>query len=317
MPIKYAIRTELNAPLPKKEVAEYKAQNYSAHDLKFHYEEVSSMVAEMDEESGVYAAFSSNGVKLSDWILMKEPEAITEVKDKWKTKPSHSLKDAIKQELQPGDYVFTDVNGGTKLELNRVVHVTKSGVVVESFAKGKTTIRKRWELLFLKIPAEFLTNDVIVPEKYEKRFALNDSGDEDGFSFSSTYHPTDEATAQQNKDGVSAYFNSRGEQITGWTWINLIPHSIRRLDGKVFQDKEIIEHLPVSLTDVLGTEIRLGDFVFSTIDYHHFMLCEVVGFTQNKVLLVGYLAYHEDDKHGQMLVSLNTPKSIVKFPISF
>lgn len=316
MPIKYAIRTELNAPLPKKEVAEYKAQNYSAHDLKFHYEEVPSMVAEMDEENGVYAVFSNNGVKLSDWILMKEPEAITEVKDKWRTKPLHSLKDAIKQELQPGDYVFIDVSGFRKLELNRVVHVLKSGVVVESFGKGKITIRKRWELMFIKIPAELLTDGTITPEKYEKRYAVHESQDE-RHSFLSLHHPVDEVTARQSEEGMFSYFNSRGEQITGWTWIKLEDRLLEKLNSKVYYDEEIVESLPIPLTDALGSDIMLGDLVFSNMNYHHFMMCEVVGFTKNKVLLLAYLAYHEGIENGQRTLTLNAPKSIVKYPINF
>ena len=320
MPIQYAIRTKRASPLTRAEQYEHKAQGYSWVDMNFSYEEVPHVVADMDEENGVYAFFADNGMKLSDWMLVKKPEETQKAYVLGRQKPGTTMHDSIGQRIQPGDYLYTHSHDHQNLELSQLVRTMRSKIIVEQLTDSHrwTKLRSRDPHSFIRISTELMDGGEITPEPWTKRYSVREvlaNHNSRGVG-GEHFHFTDEATALAELDGYVGYFNSRNEIVSGWVSVTPSPSDAKLLNSKVHAQKKVVESLETPLTDIMGTDILLGDFVFSNDNhYNDFMLCEVIGFTKERVRLVGYGYKGGRSLRGYRIVTLNWPKNIVKLPL--
>lgn len=319
MPIKYAIRTKRTSPLTRAEQTELKTQGYSGLEVKYSYEDVPHIVAEMDEENGVYAAFSEAGVKLSDWMTMKKPEEVQKEIELARKKPGTPLKDSIGQDIYHGDYVFTHSHNHQQLELSQVVRNLKVKTVVEQMTdayywSGTTALRSRKPNIFIKLPTPLIEGGEVIPEKWEKRFSVYKTEDRRKNYEETDFIPVDEAHAMQGSTGHFGFFDPKGKSLIGWVPASPDACDQELLDRTVHAGKKVVKELAVPLTDIMGTDILLGDVVFSNDNHtNDFMICEVIGFTKERVRLV---AYGRFGITGYRLVTLNWPKNIIKLPIA-
>lgn len=321
MPIQYAIRTKRTTPLTRAEQYEHKAQGYSWFDMNYTYEEVPPVVADMDEENGVYALFGDNGTKLSDWMLVKKSEEIQKGYLLGRQKPGAMMHDSIGQPIQLGDYLYTHSHDHQSLELSRLVRTMRSKIIVEQLTASHywTKLRTRDPHSFIRIPTELMEGGEVTPEPWTKRYSVREiiqNHNNRGVA-GEQFHFTDEATAREELDGYVGYFNSRNEIVSGWIAITPSPSDAKLLASKVHAQKKVMDSLETPLTDIMGTDILLGDFVFSNDNhFNEFMLCEVIGFTKERVRLVGYDYKGGRSLRGYRIVTLNWPKNIVKLPIT-
>lgn len=320
MPIRYAIRSERKVPLTAAESAQLKTQGYSAPEMKCSYEDVPPVVADVDEENGMYALFSESGVKLSKWMTVKKPEEVEQALMLGRRKPGSPLKDSIGQEISQGDYVFTHSHDHRNLELSQVVRNMSAKMVVEQLANtpywsGSSALRTRNPHSFIKVPTEVIEGGVVIPEKWEKRFSIDIGTKQSRVYREEHFVPIDKTTARQDTAGHFCFYDSKNAPVTGW--ISIIPdnnYDAELLARKVHAGKKLVEELPVPLTDAMGTDILLGDIVFSNDNHtNDFMLCEVIGFTKERVRLV---AYESAGVAGYRIITLNWPKNILKLPIN-
>lgn len=321
MPIQYAIRTKRTSPLTRAQQEERKAQGYSWFDMNYSYEEVPHVVADMDEENGVYAFFADNGMKLSDWMLAKKSEETQKAYVLGRQKPGATMHDSVGQPIQPGDYLYTHSHDHQSLELSQLVRTMRSKIVVEQLTDSHywTKLRTRDPFSFVRIPTELMEGGGITPEPWTKKYSVREIlRDHNNWGVrGEQFHFTDEATALSELDGYFGYFNSRNEIVSGWIPITPSPSDAKLLSSKIHAQKKVVESLETPLTDIMGTDILLGDFVFSNDNhFNEFMLCEVIGFTKERVRLVGYDYKGGRSLRGYRIVTLNWPKNIVKLPIT-
>ena len=326
MPIRYAIRSARATPLTNDEQAELRSDGYSAFEARYSYEDVPPVAADMDEENGVYALFSEVGVKLSEWMTVKKPVEVENALRLGRSKPGAVLKDSMGQEIRQGDYVFTHSHDHRNLELSQVVRNIKTKVVVEQLSgayywSGSSALRTRKPSCFLKVPTELIEGGGAVPEQWEKRFSVDTSTPQDMGFKEEHFVRVDEATARKDVTaGQFGFFDSNGAPVTGW--IPIAPDNDYDKDllaRKVHAGRKVVEELPVPLTDAMGTDILLGDIVFTNDNHtNDFMLCEVIGFTKERVRLVAYqnAAYGGMGLTGYRIITLNWPKNIIKLPIT-
>jgi hypothetical protein len=185
---------------------------------------------------------------------------------------------------------------------------------------GTSGMRTRTPNSFIKIPSALIEGGEVIPEQWEKRYIIHEVSDVNivGAEHRSIFVPVDAATAMQNEQGHFGYFNSNGTPVTGW--ISIIPEKYDKedLEKTVHAGKKVMKESPVPVTDAMGTDIELGDIVFSNDNHpNDFMLCEVIGFTKERVRLVAYDCPTVSRKtRGYRLVTLNWPKNIIKLPIT-
>jgi hypothetical protein len=322
MPIRYAIRTERTTPLTRREATELKAQGYSAYEGRYSYEDVPPIVAETDETNGVYALFSSNGTKLSDWLLLKKPEVVEKELVLGRKKPGAALKDSIGQDIKQGDYIYTHSTDHQKLELSQILRNLKTKMIVEQISdsycwSNSSGIRNRNPHSFIKIPSEVMEGGEVIPEQWEKRYVIHEIHERNGSAHRSVFTPVDEATAMREETGHFGYFNSKGILVTGWVDVTPSKYDQETLEKKVHGGRKVMDEPPVPVTDAMGTDIQLGDVVFSNDNHtNDFMLCEVIGFTKERVRLVAYDCVRGRNIFGYRLVTLNWPKNVVKLPMT-
>lgn len=321
MPIQYAIRTKRTVPLTRAEQYEYKERGYSWFDMNYSYEEVPFVVADMDEENGVYAFFGDNGTKLSDWMLVKKPEETEKAYVLGRQKPGSALHDSIGQVIQPGDYLYTHSHDHQNLELSQLVRTMRSKIIVEQLTDSHrwTKLRSRDPNSFIRIPTELMEGGTVVTEAWTKQYSVREADEsEDGWVVrSEQFHFTDEATTKAEPGGHVGYFNSQNDIVSGWIPVTPSANDAKLLSSKVHAQKKVVDSLETPLTDIMGTDILLGDFVFSNDNHRNdFMLCEVIGFTKERVRLVGYSYRGGRSLRGYRVITLNWPKNIVKLPIT-
>jgi hypothetical protein len=321
MPTKYAIRTRTDVQLTRQEQYMIDTQGWKVPEDKYTYEEVPAIVAEFDTENGVYALFSSNGVKLSEWLLITQ---VDDVQKQWRlgrTKPGPVLKDSIGQDINQGDYLVAHRQKEESLELCQVVRNMQTKTATENlsssrFASTAKAIQSRDPETYVKLPSELIEGGMIPTQHWEKRFALRFAEHIPYQGTREDYTLVDEDTAMKDESGHFGYFNN-GVLVSGWIPCPLNPHTARSLEDKIHSKKKIMESLEVPLTDSMGTDIVLGDWVFS--NYSNatlFMLCEVIGFTKDRVRLMGYANTSPHmGLQGQRIITLNPPKNILKLPV--
>lgn len=317
MPIKYAVRTI--HPLTPEQEAEKKRLSYLR---KITYEEdVPHIVADMDEENGMYAIFSTNEVRLTDWLLLKTTDSLQKLLMLGRAKPGPILKDSIRQDIVQGDYVMTHNYDQSGLELSLVVRNLNVKVETQHLTNVRSwddSLRKRNPEATLMIPKELIDGGTPIKEFWEKRFALREGADK-ATGRGVRYHAVVEGAARLDEEsGCVGYFNSKGELVTGWVPYEASQWEEDYLKKPVYNRKKVVEVLDVPMTDALGTALTLGDFVFSNDNhYNTFMLCEVMGFTEEKVLLLGYNKHSNASSQGYRAISWNNPQKIIKLPITF
>lgn len=318
MPIKYAVRSKRETPLTRAEQFEGKENGYSSLELCYSYEDVPPIVAEMDKTNGVYALFSEAGMKLSAWLPVEKPSEVQEAYIAGRSRQGAFMCDSIGQPLLPGDYLFTHSNNHRSLELFQLARTMRSNIVVESLMDASSTKRlaTRNPYSFLRVPKELLEGGEVTPEIWTKKYAVLEKGAEIAYNRLGNYHLTDELTAREAELGFFGYFNSREEITSGWIPFKTSAYEEKLLNSKVHAQKKVVDSLPVPLTDAMGTDILLGDFVFSNDNhYNDFMLCEVIGFTKERVRLVGYDYKGGRSLRGMRIVTLNWPKNVLKLPL--
>ena len=316
MPIQYAIASTRTTAVSPDERAELEARGYFGAELNFIYTIVPVGVAEADEEFGRYALFSHNGTKVSKWLKTTKPAKLVELLRSGEKKPGDALKDSLQQDVTRGDYLLAHSPDNRRLELSQVVRNTQIKTFTESLVdtqhSGTDTedaVRPHLPETHIKIPADMLDGGTVIPELLEKRFALLETK-----QIPITCTVVDEATATKDGKGFFGYF-LRGEPVTGW-----IPCAVSTYEQKLWDNEEEAqkEALSVPVTDIMGTDILLDDWVFTSNNhYNTFMLCRVIGFSADKVRLVAYKKYSTDeDSRGYRIFTLNWPKDIVKIPLT-
>jgi uncharacterized protein (DUF952 family) len=293
MPIKYAIR----------KVTSTQKVTYD--------EDVPHIVADMDEENGMYAIYSTNNVRLTDWIQLKASDSLQKALANGRMNPGPTLKDSIQQDINQGDYLFTHHYDQNDLELSLVVRNLKVKTEAQQLTNTRSwddSLRKRNPEATLRIPKELIDGGPVVNEILRKGFAVQENH--------STYHVVDETTASQDRAGRMGYFNSNGDLVTGWVRYSVPEQHQAYMAKKKHNNKLVMETLDTPPTDALGTELMIGDWVFSNDNqYSTFMLSEIMGFTEDKVLLLGYYRLR-NSFCGQYVITWNKSKKIVKLPIT-
>ena len=320
MSVKYAIRKRLpDVPLNKEEQYMVDTQGYVVPEDKFSYEEVPAIVAEVDTENGVSAVFSSNGMKLSQWAPLKKSPELEKLWALGASKPGKPLKDSIGQDVQRGDYIMTHATKQTTLELSRVIRTTGSKVIAENlsspaFSSTAKSVKPRDPKSVIRIPYEMIDGFFGDPLLFEKRYAIRNAETIPYIGIKEEYLETTNVGASKSDLGHFAYFNGN-QLISGW-----IPYSepVNSYSFEAAKRRSKIERsLEVPFTDAMGTDIRADDWVFSNDNHAHgFSLCRVIGFTKNRVRLVGYKEYTYLHRQGHGVVSDNWPKNIVKIPVT-
>jgi hypothetical protein len=307
MPFRYAIQAE-----PLEPVSRHSDLTQSDDD----YEEVPQIVAEMDEKNGRYAVFSSTGKRVGDWLPLKKNDRLQGQYDGWLIKESPVLKTGMGQKINRGDYVLAHDSSNKTLILGRVFRNARQRSVVEQFVAdwywGLTLTHIPSEAL-LRIPAEMVEDGYVPVERWQKKFAVCAV---DGSTGRKEYYPVDEATAVAEPDGHFGLFNSEGTLVTGWVRITMPDEELQALGTKLTSPsyKKAVPELSVPLQDIFGTDLLFDDWVFSNHrNRNEFILCRVIGFTKNKVQLLGYSKYNDA---GTRVVSLNWPENIVKLPVN-
>lgn len=306
MPIQYAIRTERTIPLTHAEQNDYKERGYSLYDMNFSYEEVPYVVADMNEENGVSAIFTEDGKKLSDWMLVKKSEEIQKGYLLGRQKPGSPMHDSIGQLIQPGDYLYTHNRYyHSKLELTHLVRTLRSRIVVEYLtdSHSQTKLKTDDPSAFLRIPAELIEGGEVTPTAWTKQYSIREMVDDGSRFGSASYLITDEATAQASPKGYFGYFNAENRIVGEWVPVIPTPHEVE-VRNLAWED------LDTPLTDALGTDILLGDLVFSVArNSNSFLLGEVIGFPNGKIQLVRYNHWVRD-------IKVHSSKNAVKLPIT-
>ena len=314
MPIKYALRSMRVTPLPETEQIKYLSLGYSPIELFYSYVEVLPAVAEADQENGVYAVHSYKGQKLSSWVPAAKDASYTAT-PKSKSSSPELLKDSICQELSMGDYAFTHDHTHKNLELVCVMKTMRTKVLIKSLNENWLAADKRTRSInpasLLKISPNLLGDEEpTVDEKYMKGFAVRTEAYEYPRGPYIAYVEVDEATAKDNPKGQFKYFNSQGDSVSDW--MPFATAAYNQLEVSRTQSSEAnspSEDHPVS-TDVMGTDIFLGDWVFSNDNRSHtFKLCQVMGITENKIRLNNF-------SQGERNITLNSPANIIKLPIN-
>lgn len=319
MPIKYAIRTKRTSPLSRAEQYAHKAQGYSWFDMNYTYEDVPPVVADMDEENGVYALFGDNGAKLSDWMPVQKSEETKKAFILGRQKPGAIMRDSIGQVIQSGDYLYTHSHDHQNLELSQLVRTMRSKIVVEQLTDSHywTKLRNRDPYSFIRVPTEIIEGGEVVPEAWTKKYSVRDTSASTPTRFVEEFILVDEATAEAEKEGYFGFFNSKDEIVSGWITVTPNVFETKPLASKVHAQKKVVQSLPVPHKDAMGTDILLGDFVFSNDNHcNDFMFCEVIGFTKERVRLVGYNYKGGRSLRGSRVSTLNWPKNILKLPIT-
>jgi hypothetical protein len=320
MPIHYAIRKERTEPLTRAEQAKLYAHGYSAYEARCVFEDVPHIVADMDAENGMYALFSEHGTKLSDWMLMKKHPEVEEALILGRKKTGAPLTDSVGQTIKQGDYLFTHSNDHKYLLLNQVVRNLKTKVILEelrglhSWFKTSGLITRNPKT-FIKISSTVVEGGGDMPDVWEKQFAVREVGSTPNGSAVERYVRATESIAQGEEHGCFAYFNAEGALVSGW--INIIPSKweLPELEAKVHAKKKLYDVPPAPMKDALGAEMQLGDVVFSNDNhYNNFMVCEVIGFSKDRVRLIGYEP-NGRSLRGRRVITLNCPANIVKLPI--
>jgi hypothetical protein len=316
MPIQYALRSRRDTPLTSRENTELVELGYSPIELHYSFDDVPPVVAKSFENNGVYAVFSSKGRKLSGWVPAKPSPYIQAEHQKAIKRPGKPLLDSIKQELNRGDYALTHTYSHKELELVQVIRNTPTKTVVEPLTSdvwlGSNKPRTINPHSLLRIPSELIEDDgtTSAVEQWEKKWAIRTIVEnwepKWGMRTSQTYVETDEITATNHDKGHFGYFNSSGNLISGWIPF-LSPGYLQfTVDKTKHSGKKITESVDVPITDVMGEDILLNDWVFSNDNQgHHFSLYKVIGFSKDAVRL---------DSFGRL--TLNNPKNIVKLPFS-
>lgn len=305
MPIQYAIRTERTSPVTREEQNDFKAQGLSEFEIGYSYEEVPPVVAAMDEENGVYAFFADNGKKISDWMLVKKHDEIQKAYALGRQKQGALIYDSIGQPIHPGDYLYTHNRYyHSKLELTQLVRTLRSRIVVEYLtdSHSQTKLKTDTSSSFIRIPPELVEGGKVTPATWTKQYSTREMVD-DGSRFGSVnYLITDEATAQANPKGHFGYFNAENKLVGDWVPV-LPTHDETEVRNRAWAD------LDTPLTDALGTDLLLGDLVFSVArNSNNFLLGEVIGFPTGKVQLVRYNYWVRD-------IKVHSSKDVVKLPI--
>jgi hypothetical protein len=252
---------------------------------------------------------------------MDKPSEVQEAFILGRSRPGADLLDSVGNLLSPGDYLFTHSNDHRNLELFQLARTMRSKIVVEQLidASSQQRLYTRKPYSFLRVPAELMEGGDVAPESWTKRYSVLEILDIDQWGDrSGDYHPTDEATAFADPNGFVGYFNPRNEIVSGWLPVHPNPYDAKSLDSKVHAQKKVVDSLDTPLTDAMGTDILLGDFVFSNDNHSNdFMLCEVIGFTKERVRLVGYDYDYRGGRslRGRRVVTLNWPKNILKLPL--
>lgn len=306
MPIQYAIRTQRTSPLTREEQDAFKAQGFAEFEIDYSYEDVPHVVAEMDEENGVYAFFSTNGTKISDWMLVKKSDENQKAYALGRQKQGALLYDSIGQPIHPGDYLYTHSHYyHSKLELTQLVRTLRSRIVVEHLtdSHSQTKLKNDDPSSFLRVPPELVEGGKVTPAPWTKHYSICERVD-DGSRFGSVnYLITDEATAQANPKGHFGYFNTENKIVGKWVPVIPTPEETE-VRNRAWAD------LDTPLTDALGTDLLIGDLVFSVArNRNNFLLGEIIGFPNGKVQLVRYNHWVRDMK-------LHSSKNVVKLPIT-
>lgn len=317
MPIKYAVRTPI--PFTEEQEADHARLGYQRWPLKFTYEEdVPPIVAEMDEENGLYAIYSANGVRLSDWLVLKTSESLQKEQAQGNAKPGPTLKDSIQQDINAGDYLLTHNYDQNSLELNLVFRNLNVKTVAHQLTNERSwadSVRKRNPEATLKLPKELIDGGAILNEVWEKRFARRQQETVSNQRILSVYFTVDEIAAANSEEGFFGYFNSKGELISGWIDCAINPWTEKEVKEGTYKRKKAVDSLDTPVTDALGAELSVDDWVFSNDNhYNTFMLCQVLGFTDEKVHLLGYSKYR-NSMDGHRITTWNNSKKIVKLPI--
>lgn len=306
MPIQYAIRTQRTSPLTREEQDAFKAQGFAEFEINYSYEDVPHVVADMDEENGVYAFFSTNGTKISDWMLVKKSDENQKAYALGRQKQGALLYDSIGQLIHPGDYLYTHSRYyHSKLELTQLVRTLRSRIVVEYLtdSHSQTKLKTDDPSSFLRVPAELIEGGEVAPTAWTKQYSLREMVDDGSRFGSANYLITDEATAQANPKGHFGYFNTENKIVGKWVPFILTPEETE-VRNRVWAD------LDTPLTDALGTDLLIGDLVFSVArNRNNFLLGEVIGFTKGKIQLVRYNHWVRD-------IKVHSAKDVVKLPIT-
>jgi hypothetical protein len=304
MPIQYAIRTKRTAAIAREEQDDLKAQGFSEFELDYSYEDVPYVVADMDEENGVYAFFAENGTKISDWMLVRKPDEIQQAYVQGRQKQGASIYDSIGQSIHPGDYLYTHNRYyHSKLELTHLVRNLRSRIVVEYLtdSQAQTKLKTGDPSAFLRIPSELVEGGKVTPATWTKQYAIRSMVDGSRFG-PFNYLITDKTTAQANPQGHFGYFNAENKIVGQWVPIIPTPDEIK-VRNRAW------ECLDTPLTDALGTDILLGDLVFSVARHsNQFLLGEVIGFREGKLQLVRY-------NHHMRDIKVHSSKNVVKLPL--
>lgn len=316
MPIQYAIASHRPGPISPEEQAGLEALGYFGSELNFIYTIVPATVAEADEEFGRYALFSHNGTKVSKWLRTTKSAKLVEILRTGEKKPGEVLKDSLQQDVVRGDYLLAHSHDYTRLELSQVVRNTQVKTFTENLVDSQqygtdteNAVRPHLPETHIRIPADMMTGGTVIPELLEKRFALLETR-----QTPITCTVVDEETAINDGKGFFGYFLN-GEPVTGW-----IPYVLSQYEQKLWDSEEDAQKVALSLplTDIMGTDILLKDWVFTSNNhYNTFMLCRVIGFSEDKVRLVAYKKYNtEESSRGYRIFTLNWPKDIVKIPLT-
>ena len=276
--------------------------------LLYTYEDVPADVAEMDEERGAYAYYSHNGRRISDFVPVKIKAEAEEALAKERRNPKSSiLRDSIGQSFIRGDYVLTHNPEHTALELGQVVRNLPTKSVVRSFAQPwLSRLRTRNTSALLRIPPEFIHGG----EAPEQKWTIQYKGMAGTHAQGRTEWLLPNRAAALTANGYFQYMNAEGRAVTPVIPIENEGFIQMCREQTTHGQKKLVEH-DIPMTDAMGTDILVGDWVFS--DDNHwakFFLCEVVGFTRDRVRLICY------DDYGRIFTTLNWSKNIIKLPVT-
>lgn len=311
----YAIRSDIMPGLltPEQENdLTHRFLNYD--DRESVYQRVPQIAAEVDEENGRWAIFATSGERLTHWRVLEEakssPEDLGPVQI-----------DNFGQELVAGDYAFSHGTDFESLELSQILRNTKARCVAEKLSSQSysANISNRDPFALFRVPIEVIEGGVIPTMEFDTIYSvreeiLNEQNKLDPFVV------TDEATARNDVDnGYFSLIHSTSPvacTVTGWIKIATSQWEDKALAKKKFGHKFIVTQLETPLTDAIGLELFVGDWVV-TGDNHYsdFMLAKVIGFTDNKVHVVGYKRYGAKLIEGSRDITMNWPKNVVKLPI--
>lgn len=315
MPIKYAIRSNKDDSTPTTEVSSQ--EHHAWNDGYASYEDVPAGVAEMAGKDGRCAIFSELGSRLSDWNPLYKDEKVAKAwaagaKD---SGPAH--RDCMEQIIQPGDYLFSHGFEFRTLDLGVAIRSTKTKVVTEDltgWSFSKTEVRNRNPEALLRIPAELIDGGTPRDIEFETMYAIQyETRDENRVTYE--YEQVNEATAKASPNGHFGYFErSNANSVTGWVSMEMNQREKETLANTRFGNKHIVQELEELHKDALGSELNLGDWVF-TGDNHYstFIIAKVIGFTDHKVRLHGYQKGYE--VNGYRKITMNWPLNVVKIPV--